>query len=652
MAFDISTAKPVTDGGGFDISTARPVITEPLKIGKDAFPDILREELKNAGWLGRNLAGAGSAVVNAYEGLKGLVGKTDPDQVEAQKIIAESAPVGNIAGGVAMLAPTALIPGANTLAGAATIGAVTNALTTPGDVKERGKAAVLGGVGGAAGVGLSKVAGAVIGRPINESIVNSVAKEKDPALQRLKALADASGLINDRLNSVGINALEIPADKMSALHEQVVKALQAGFKPDPAAMLIKQDFDSVGIKPLLGQITRDPTEFAREMNLRGVAGVGEPIMARMTEQQRALQNGIGKYAGGAAERYQAGNQLIDSVRKADDEFSNKVSALYKAARESSGKDLDVPLQGLAQDYADILFRYGDKVPSGVRNSMDAIGLTKGVQTKVFTVEEADKLLKTINSNASNDPAVNSALGELRRAVKSAVTSADDSGGVFAPAVDAARKRFMLHDAIPALSDVAQGRVSPDDFVRKYIIGGKTNDVGGLSLLLDDGAKEQAKAQIGDYLKKAAFGQNSTGDKAFSQERFNKALNDIGTDKLRAFFSDDEIAQLKTLGRVGAYMTSAPAGAPINSSNTASALMSMAMRIPVLGRGAEATSALFNAVATPIKNNAIVKAALLSEPPVQKTGTENALFRLLADHPNILRIAGTTAAPKLVSQGEL
>lgn len=152
------------DTGEFDpdaylTDAQAPFANGPLKIGADAFPDQLRQELKDAGWAGRNLAGMGSAVVNAYQGLKGAIPglDSDPNQVRDQKIIAESAPVGNIAGNVAMLAPTALIPGANTALGAATIGAVQGALLTPGDIKARAMAAGFGGAGGAAGAGLSRM---------------------------------------------------------------------------------------------------------------------------------------------------------------------------------------------------------------------------------------------------------------------------------------------------------------------------------------------------------------------------------------------------------------------------------------------------------------------------------------------------------------
>lgn len=158
MAFDIAAAK----AAGYSDDEIKSFLAKdafskgPLKIGAESFPDALRETLKGTDWATRNIAGAGSAVVNAWEGLKGLAGQTDPNQVAAQKVIAEEAPIGNIAGNVAMLAPTAFIPGANTVTGAATIGAVQGALLTPGDMAERAKAAALGAGGGAFGAGVSK----------------------------------------------------------------------------------------------------------------------------------------------------------------------------------------------------------------------------------------------------------------------------------------------------------------------------------------------------------------------------------------------------------------------------------------------------------------------------------------------------------------
>ena len=77
------------------------------------------------------------------------------------------------------------------------------------------------------------------------------------------------------------------------MRAQVAEALRSGKQLDPAALARKADFQSVGIEPTLGQITRNPTQFANERNLRGVANVGEPLMVRFANQNRQLGEKIG-----------------------------------------------------------------------------------------------------------------------------------------------------------------------------------------------------------------------------------------------------------------------------------------------------------------------------------------------------------------------
>ena len=130
----------------------------PVKIGKDAFADTLREEMQNAGWLERNLAGAGTALSNLYEGAKQVLGgEGDKQRIQANRIMAEEAPVGAIAGNVAMFAPTVMIPGAATLRGAAAIGSAQGALEPVLDGESRLKNASIGAGLGASGVAAGRV---------------------------------------------------------------------------------------------------------------------------------------------------------------------------------------------------------------------------------------------------------------------------------------------------------------------------------------------------------------------------------------------------------------------------------------------------------------------------------------------------------------
>ncbi len=119
-------AAPQAKSGGY-FDDLMPAGAGPKKIGKDALPDYIREELRNANWGTRNIAGFGTALSNVWEGAKQFVGKGDADQIAANKIIEQEAPVGAIAGNVAMTAIPFAAAG-NTLKAAAAVGGATGLL--------------------------------------------------------------------------------------------------------------------------------------------------------------------------------------------------------------------------------------------------------------------------------------------------------------------------------------------------------------------------------------------------------------------------------------------------------------------------------------------------------------------------------------------
>ena len=133
------------------------------------------------------------------------------------------------------------------------------------------------------------------------------------------------------------------------------------------------------------------------------------------------------------------------------------------------------------------------------------------QRKLFTVEEAEKLLKVINANQSNDPSTNTALAALRDSVKRAVTTEGGAEDVFGGARKLAADRFRLQDAVPALEASASGRANPDKFVDTFIVSksAQTGQVQKMASLLkesDPAAFREARTQIGAYLQRKAFGE--------------------------------------------------------------------------------------------------------------------------------------------------
>lgn len=477
---------------------------------------------------------------------------------------------------------------AATKAGQVAIGGVTGGIATP----------ILGKVGDFVG---QKIA-AAINRPTKVDL-----------MEASQEFAVNSGMVWDDL-------AKSQQDEIYAAAKTAAKNY-AGADPKIAAKVA--DFESLKMPYLQGQVTRDPMQFAAEKNLQQVAGVGDPIRERVLSQNATLRGAINQFARDAGEEQADGSALVSALRKIDIKKGEAVDDAYKLARTQAGKDADVPLQGLAQDFSEVLNNFGDKVPSGVKNNFAMYGIgpiDPGMtQRKVFTVEAAHKLLKVISANQSNDPATNAALSALRGAVKKSVTQDAGLDDVFAPASKMASERFALHDAIPALDASASGAANPDTFVQNYILSksASTPNVRAMAELLrteDPQAFNQARAQIGAYIQRKALGENMAGDKQVAPERLAKALRDLGTEKIGGFFNPQELKQMQTIARVAAYMESPPAASRPNTSGNFGAITNIAQRLP----GMPITSAIVGSIKNSLGNQLSVQKALSQKIPVKMT----------------------------------
>lgn len=487
----------------------------------------------------------------------------------------------------------------------------------------------------AAQVGLGALTGG-IATPLLGRLGDSVARWA--AQRNANATASSPAAIESALREIaedaGTKFEDIGPRIQDQMRRQVTAAVKKKANLDPAAVARKADFRAEGMEGTLGQITRNARQYADERNLRQVPGTGAPLLELMETQGKQLQSKLGTYAQGSKEKYSAGVTISEAAQGALNKRSAEVSGAYKLARAQAGKDAEVPMQGLAQDIADIFDRYRTAVPSGIRGQFAKYGLDPDEvvnQRKIFTVEEADKLMKEINKQGSNEPAVKSALGELRSAVKKSIL--DDAGvdDVFAPARKKAAELFALRDAVPALEAAQSGKVAADDFVSRFIINGKTDEVAGLAKILKSeapAAYNQAKAQIGAELRKAAFGQNVAGDKSFSVERYMQKLRDMGTDKLSSFYSPKEIEQLERLARVAAYINQFPNAAPVQTSGNFGVLMNIAGKIPGISQAASLGKAAKTAITNDKTVSDALKAEIPKEVPKLSAGDVEAISKLL------------------------
>ena len=146
---------------------------------------------------------------------------------------------------------------------------------------------------------------------------------------------------------------------------------------------------------------------------------------------------------------------------------------------------------------------------------------------------------------------------------------------------AARDRFATIERTPALK-AALDDEAPDNFVRNYILNADVRDVDSLKSILKNSpeARNQARAQIADHLKRAAFGENPSADKAFTADRYLNTVRAIGRQKLEVFFTPAEIVRLNLAGKVASDINSIPVGAKYgtNTSGTGAAVMNLLSKI--------------------------------------------------------------------------
>jgi|GEM_PF-1691830 len=528
--------------------------------------------------------------------------------------------VGNVVGMVANPVNKLIPPGATALGrvgSAVAQGAVGGALTPVADAsngfagQKLGQIAlggVTGGVVGSAANALApRVASAVdaarakvspngapsgvlskiIGKPSADSAA-AVTQEARSAASGNAPSATAIDRLNSAASSEGV---QLQPEVLESLRQRLTKSLATGKDLDPKALVRQAAAEDVlgpDARLTAGQAARDPSAFAREQNLRGIDGVGEPMLRRMEAQNNALISAV-RGSGPLPDAYEAGGTALNALAGLDKQKAAQVSAAYRAFRESSGARADVPFAPIANKFQAVMDDFGsENVPSAivkrVGSYMDSTG-TK--QTKVFDLDEANKLLTQIN--AHYDPAKPAQQAALRQ-IKGALQSSIDDAAQAAPegadslrtAIGLARDRFALHDAVPAMADVAhQSQSAREKFVRDYVMGGSVDQVSEMVKHLDPQALESVRGAVRRQILESAapgaeFGRESA---TLSQAALRRALDRIGPRKLQALFGGEDASKLAHVQQIAEWIQKAPVGAAVNHSNTAAAMANLLQKVP-------------------------------------------------------------------------
>lgn len=449
----------------------------------------------------------------------------------------------------------------------------------------------------------------------------------------------------------GVNFQNLPQATRDMVEDQVRQSLRSGQRIDPAAIMRRVEAESVGLTGdaalTTGQVTRNPMLFTQERNMRGVEistpqGRGNPLMERFANQNRALTQQFDNLGAGAAtEPGQAGQTLMDALRAVDEPRRAGVDALYETARGmNSGRA--APLErGTFSQIANAELeqgQWGRFLPPQVRELLNDVSSGQ-TPFDVDAAVQIDSILSAVQRRAGQGSPEASAVGVVRNALQRTPLAQTDlpDGGMgqaareaFDTARQAARARFADIERTPAMS-AALDNEAPDNFVRRYLLNANARDLQALRDQLADNpeALQQARAQVANHLRRAAFGENPTGDAPFSANRYMETLRQLGRQRLGALFAPEEIDRLATIGRVASNITTQPAGSAVNNSNTGSAVMTMLSRLsesPIL-RNIPGARAVANQVGE-MQTEAQIRAALSGQAPTPPAELSPELVRAI------------------------
>ena len=529
---------------------------------------------------------------DAAQGVRKLAAENAPYRAENPASNFAGAVGGMVFSPINKLIPAG--PAATTVLGSAAQGAAQgaalNALSSPVEddkhfLLEKGQQAAVGGMGGALG--------GVVGFGLSKAL--------DKGVEAVRALANrattgnvseaAESTLGQALSQNGIGAAQLKAERpelFASLKDQVADALKSGKPVDPAALkrLTQAQTLPVPVPMLKGQITREPMQFAKEQNLRGIQGVGEPITQTLQAQNQALLANLDAMgAKRGTDIVSSGKSVIDTLLAADKEQSSAVGAAYKAFKDSTGKDLHVPLTPISDVYHDTVKEFGDAIPSAVRSQFENLAKTAQqagkYQDQLFSIQDAERLIKTINRNYDPKNLVAArALDDLRKGVQQSISEGAgkdaigaEAAGLAQTARAAASQRFNLIDATPGLKAAIQGQ-EPDKFLQKFVLQG---NVGEIKNMVNTLGKQDPQVLAGlqdslmQFIKERVGNQRGEGNATFSSDQLKRFVNDPNmAQRVGQVLGPQRMAQLKQLYQVSENALYAPTAAAVNRSNTASA----------------------------------------------------------------------------------
>lgn len=492
-----------------------------------------------------------------------------------------------LAGNAAATAPLALVGGPATLGGRAVTGAIQGGISggvqfaPSGTGLERARNTTVG-----AGIG-------AVATPAVGALTDFGGKVAQKMTGYLRGMKAGTPNVDDVLVAVP-ELKQLPAHVRGDLIVEAQKMVATTGQLDEAQLARKANLLAQGVKPTKSMVTRDPAHWTLERNLQKLSQspdeelskVGRELTDVYTQNDAALTQSLQKLQRGLPKGTQEahGMKVMQSLDDLADASQQDVGKLYETVRAAKGDQLASDARQLVSTLDDLRdATYAEKLVGSVTNKLKRFGMIDkdgNPTNNTLTVQQAEELRKFVNK-LPNDFGKK----DIIKAIDADVLSGMGEDA-FAGARGAAQQRFAMLEnpatqrALNTLGELSQGKTA-QNFVKSQVIDAADQDVATLVSTLGKLPQEQAqeamsalRAGILQHLESKAINPNSG---QFSGASLNKALEQIGENKLIRILGPEQFKQLRNLSRAALDATYQPPYSAVNNSNTAPMLLSLMRR---------------------------------------------------------------------------
>jgi hypothetical protein len=304
-----------------------------------------------------------------------------------------------------------------------------------------------------------------------------------------------------------------------------------------------------------------------------------PLATRFNEQSQALTQNLQEFRDRVGPEVFSsdpaghGDTLMQAYQNKAEAADAVTGAKYQALRDANGGKfpLDAPTLKANVDKA-----LDDQMLLEHAPSAEMTQLKKAADAGNMTFEKYEYLRTNLARimRSSSDGNERAAAGVIREQMEQLPMSSENAHlkELADTARASARTQFQALEADPAYKAAVRDKVSPEQFVQRYVIGGSRDQIQMMRDNLSDNPQAQQTMGVAmlDHLRSKAR-IDSQGNGNFAQASFNNAL-DAQRAKLPLIFDAETNEGLSTLGNVARYTQFQPRGSSVNNSNTAVTLM--------------------------------------------------------------------------------